>query len=517
MRNIEALIWLVFLLTELYQCKEERSFALAYLVLHLLRLADPTSVQSNSVRHQWRRFPNCTTGDYEGTAMSCILPSLLLMVLQDYFSSSSAIFTALPFGKLSLAHSIVATFVWEPTLQQGFFVAVSFLSLCSAACIWIGRGSWSLVVPTTNDTSLSLAYFMLFGVVGMALKSTLHRSVTKGEWIVASSLVALSIVVWVDSIARQWNAIEEPDLYSLTATVGLFGCSMSCFGSNLIEERFIFLRLLFVAIVTFGFIEICFQAQESTVIYPVPRCLFWMFRDFLMETENNSSQWTLPQIPRVGWLGYWFGVMVCTLPLAPSSRRNPVISRKWFHLVAVVLFVPTTLAAPKLQSLSYAIALCVLMVLETIRRQLPWLNAFYKTYLDSSKDESEDSTVVSHVGLVLGCAVPLWLHQWLGERYTEDDTILPLIGVWTLGIGDAMGAVVGKTFGRWKWGQQNRTVEGSLAMFASISVVLFPFGNLAVWLPSVVAVTVLEAWTLQIDNILLPLVSSMVILMCSRS
>jgi hypothetical protein len=130
---------------------------------------------------------------------------------------------------------------------------------------------------------------------------------------------------------------------------------------------------------------------------------------------------------------------------------------------------------------------------------------------------------LSHISLLLGCAGPVWTYVALCEQLqladhpcaTEDTmglqrgmapvggtecseaidmttgfptssmlllSLLPYVGILTLGIGDAAAAVVGKLFGRLRWstvlcmvglrGLENnhRTVEGSLACFVSVSV-----------------------------------------------
>jgi dolichol kinase len=107
-----------------------------------------------------------------------------------------------------------------------------------------------------------------------------------------------------------------------------------------------------------------------------------------------------------------------------------------------------------------------------------------------------------------------------------------LWGVWVLGIGDAMGAMIGKSFGRHRWGSNSRTIEGSMAMFLSlclvcvISIVYTPnttatmqsetptVYSVGQWLPAVVFVTLIEAYTLQIDNIVLPFAGATMILVC---
>jgi hypothetical protein len=204
---------------------------------------------------------------------------------------------------------------------------------------------------------------------------------------------------------------------------------------------------------------------------------------------------------------------------------------------------------------AYAFALALLLLLECTRHDVPWLNDFYTMYLDTSKEESQDSTIVSHMALIVGCAMPLWLSQWAASanellRSGQNDeaqgtaacalvrsVLLPLWGVWTLGIGDAMGAMIGKHFGRWHWGYNRRTVEGSLAMFASLCACCYGttwLGPVAqhgatasaasswlemvrLWLPAAALVTVLEAFTLQIDNFVLPLAGVAMIFIATKS
>ena len=198
----------------------------------------------------------------------------------------------------------------------------------------------------------------------------------------------------------------------------------------------------------------------------------------------------------------------------------------------------TTVFVPQLQSLSYAVAVCVLLVIEVIRIDIPLLNDFYYTYLDQTKDEADDSKfVISHIALVAGCAMPLWIIQYFTffcpNKNTDHEinVLVGLWGVWVLGIGDAMGAIIGKSFGRYKWGSNSRTIEGSMAMFLSLCIscmittlyiskttmhadeaqgVYF----VALWLPAVLFVTLIEAFTSQIDNIVLPFAGTAMILIC---
>ena len=152
---------------------------------------------------------------------------------------------------------------------------------------------------------------------------------------------------------------------------------------------------------------------------------------------------------------------------------------------------------------------------------MPWLNDFYRLYVDAGKSESANQTIVSHMALIAGCAMPLWISQWMSSRSSKFDDwrlFLSLWGVWVTGLGDAMGALVGKTVGMTGWGQQGRTVEGSIAMLLSLcgACALTTWFDDRVewyqWLPVCVFVTILEAFTLQIDNLVLPLAGVAMIL-----
>lgn len=97
-----------------------------------------------------------------------------------------------------------------------------------------------------------------------------------------------------------------------------------------------------------------------------------------------------------------------------------------------------------------------------------------------------------------------------------------VVAVWSLdtGCGRRHGRNCGlaiRQFGVHRWGRRQRTIEGSLAMLVSLVIVFsLTSDNWSLWLPAVVIVTVLEAWTLQIDNLVLPLVGCLALLTPKR-
>jgi dolichol kinase len=245
-----------------------------------------------------------------------------------------------------------------------------------------------------------------------------------------------------------------------------------------------------------------------------------------------------------------------------SSSSLVVIRRKWFHFVAILLFGPITWLMPELMSLGYAVATCILVVIECsqLRTKVTVVQKFYQSFLDENKDMIDSATnlayngsggnnrgqefVLSHIFLIVGCATPLWIANGCGVRSlsgaefigrsmttkaTPDTWVryLELWGVLCLGVGDAMGACIGRLYGRRLWGKNQRTIEGSIAMWLSMTMVLIVgilvgggglenerTGPLS-WttiLVSTAGITLLEAFTWQMDNLVLPLAGAAVIL-----
>jgi hypothetical protein len=130
--------------------------------------------------------------------------------------------------------------------------------------------------------------------------------------------------------------------------------------------------------------------------------------------------------------------------------------RKLFHFIAILFFRPVTGYAPSLMTLSYAVALFLLVLLESLRYELSvstsrnpdsnrsltdttmsntgkttmttathvsatlkrysktmkgrqtslGMNEFYYAFLDEKDGEEVASLVITHIALILGCAIP---------------------------------------------------------------------------------------------------------------
>lgn len=309
---------------------------------------------------------------------------------------------------------------------------------------------------------------------------------------------------------------------------------------------------------------------------------------------NNSGA----ALMRGWWLIYWAFVLFVTLPIAivlaqylllfkQKHKIHNLVStgRKLFHFIAVLLFGPVTWYAPSLMTLSYAVALALLVLLESVRYELSVstsrnldsdrifanevvadttgkiaaatnisatmkrynkevkkmkgslsMNEFYYAFLDEKDDEEGASLVITHIALLLGCALPQWIATGIasydGSIKSNGNmllSLLPYCGILILGVGDSFGAIVGSSrFGRTRWPGSKRTLEGSASMLLSMLLfvgVFYYFSNVPSEQPkkfilcvlSLFLVTLLEASTMQIDNICLPIFGATLLLLFGKN
>lgn len=165
--------------------------------------------------------------------------------------------------------------------------------------------------------------------------------------------------------------------------------------------------------------------------------------------------------------------------------------RKVFHGIMVLMFLPVTFIDPCFASLALALVLAIFLLLDLFRAsQVPPvakpLTYFLAPYTDGR--DHRGPVIVSHIFLLIGCAIPLWLslsataritltggwaaeeehHPWRGwDVATRDPSMVS--GVVCVGMGDAAASLVGRRFGRrkWFWGG-GKSLEGSLAFALAV-------------------------------------------------
>ncbi|KAK4500126.1 hypothetical protein PRZ48_008312 [Zasmidium cellare] len=196
-----------------------------------------------------------------------------------------------------------------------------------------------------------------------------------------------------------------------------------------------------------------------------------------------------PANVRLLLIGYWVLVLLVGLLAVFSLTAFVEVDtrRKVFHGVMVAMLLPATFVDPCYCALALSLVLAIFLLLEVIRAgQVPPLgNAigrFVAPYVDGR--DLRGPVVVSHIFLLIGCAVPLWFSLASIPRTTAPSTPwqhwdlqnniveVPMIaGVICVGMGDAAASLIGRRYGRHKWiWVGGKSIEGSAAFAAAVTI-----------------------------------------------
>ena len=167
---------------------------------------------------------------------------------------------------------------------------------------------------------------------------------------------------------------------------------------------------------------------------------------------NENPIWFVQRFTFSSWMhlsvvGFWVLALGIGLPtihyVTKRTGVSLIIVRKLYHIEAFLMFVPAVSLVPEFLGLSFGVATALLLFLEYVRAcRIPplgvWLNTFMRSYTDS-RDQGD--AILTHLYLLVGCALPLWVCR------VDDTGLAPYSGILILGAGDAAGAIMGSTYG----------------------------------------------------------------------
>ncbi|KAA3456624.1 dolichol kinase isoform X1 [Gossypium australe] len=263
------------------------------------------------------------------------------------------------------------------------------------------------------------------------------------------------------------------------------------------ERKEIWRSLIFLT--SLGFIMITVAPSWMMIVldfdvHPV----LWIFQFIFSEPFKRLSLC-------IYWLVLIYASVLRFYNISKDSKIERILLRKYYHLLAVLMFLPALIYQPKFLDLAFGAALAVFLVLEIIRVWRIWpLGQLVHQFMSAFTDHRDsDLIIVSHFSLLLGCALPIWMSSGFNDR-----PLTPFAGILSLGIGDTM--QISYT--------SEKTIEGTAAgitsVLAACSVLLPLLASTGYfltqhWFPIFIAVTtsgLLEAYTTQLDNAFIPLV-----------
>jgi dolichol kinase len=184
-------------------------------------------------------------------------------------------------------------------------------------------------------------------------------------------------------------------------------------------------------------------------------------------------------------IGYWLMILVFGLVIVYRLKDVYEVDtrRKVFHFMMVGMLLPATYVDPAFAALALSAALALFLLLDLLRAsQLPPLSKpianFLAPYVDGR--DFRGPVVISHIFLLIGCAIPLWLtlaslprsgsgHLAGWEIPTREVSMVS--GVICVGLGDAAASLIGRRWGhrKWVWGG-GKSLEGSAAFATAVFV-----------------------------------------------
>lgn len=437
---------------------------------------------------------------------------------------------------------------------------VFLLNTAWILCIWKGNFTWGESGIISMGLMASLGYFVSFHRQSPFLLDDEHDDADKRF---ITRLVVWLVPSWIGfclcvmgPFLQLW--ITRASGYRVWTAVTFTGCTL-------------FYLIVSNAWIVFGFDSLLsWMNWLDLESYSIIRTVEWIL-DFVL-IRDVGNRWICL---------WWITVLACMSVLLFLRQLYPKLkqwcrhdwARKQFHIIAVLLFLPALVYRPLLLSLGLAAALALVFALELLRvsRLFPeisqQLDSFLHEFVDqhippkvdsrkhgNSKRIKEGATgrtwdngplVLSHVYLILGCALPVWLTYVTVNPIDTQSIYAAASGIIFVGLGDTFASVIGHAYGRRRWStvlqnrflpqwihrrlilddttllNSKRTVEGSFGFFAG-SLVGYLLLNVGMWLTGHVALTnilqhlvhlilgcslgtFLEAFSVQNDNLVLPL------------
>ncbi|KAM7279430.1 hypothetical protein ACFE04_006564 [Oxalis oulophora] len=395
------------------------------------------------------------------------------------------------------------------------------------SCIAFYMGMCYVSLATISHTGINVAlkslWVLCHGVAAVRLIKHLLNSFPSCASIGEALLVTSGLVLYFGdmlalTIAKVSGNLISPDLGLLLGLLlfpvvfkslyRLWECSIGRghsagrINTDILRSVFFFTSL---GVVMIGITPSWMQLVQYFHVHPV----LWVFSFVLSEPVGRLSLC-------VYWLCLICAPVLWFYNISKNSKIERILLRKYYHLLAVLMFLPALIYQPKFLDLAFGVALAVFLVLEIIRVWRIWpLGQHVHQFMTAFTDHRDsDELIVSHFSLLLGCALPIWMSYGFNDR-----PLAPFAGILSLGIGDSMASVIGHKYGVLRWSKTGKkTIEGTAAGITSVLAtcsVLLPLlastGYILTqhWLSLLVAVTVsglLEAYTAQLDNAFIPLV-----------
>ncbi|KAL1117800.1 hypothetical protein AAG570_004115, partial [Ranatra chinensis] len=428
----------------------------------------------------------------QGVWSSFLLPAAVVLGQIKCSSSSSVYTTVACIASGLLAHSAVTVLrMYGKLTSSKMYVLPCLIS------------TLLLYFFTPEGFSLSIGYGVIctlaYDRLIVPLMKLCPRSFTYGEATVvlqACVLFVASSLTNVGHYASPCSCLETSTAFIQVAILGVAAIGSMSYGFGMAEYNpkwfYVFTLLIGALMLPIAY----FIAGGNPVL--------WIVRLFFED------------ILSVQLLGYWLvcSLLGCAAVVYQSKKlqKASTVTRKIFHVLTVIVFIPGIIIKPCLIYLASGIVFALFILIDMVRLlKVPPMYCTLQSGFESFADDKDDGGIsLTPLYLLAGCSLPLWV----SPTPPADNLLAALAGLLSVGIGDTAASTCGILVGKNKWPGSKKTKEGTAACFLSqlfsvIALIHFgylPRSNLIKPTFAIAVTSLVEAKTTQVDNLVLPLI-----------
>lgn len=373
-------------------------------------------------------------------------------------------------------------------------------SLITATLLWVVLGQ-----EITFSVMTGFIVMQAYSQILFKLLQSLPKSFTFGEGIIA----AQGLVVFLYNCFLQLPQVSKTELYQqliMILQLGLLGVMILVISVYYIpffkKWQFFYPQLFIICTL------LCFAVIDNH--YAITILWNFVFKD----VERSII----------------VGLYILFLALAATAvvwqiqknQKSSSAIRKIFHILIVMVYVPGMIYQCNFLFIASVVILAFLIVLELSRviKLYPVFDVLESSVSAFIDDKDAGKVAFTPLYLLAGCSLPLWIHNSPCDLIDSCSfEFLPLLsGILSIGIGDTLASVIGSKIGRHKWsGKRQKSKEGTIAsilgQFAFIYLLnSFEYLYLNTRLTAICGIAVIsnaliEAFTDQVDNLILPIVT----------
>uniref|UniRef100_A0A182P3X6 dolichol kinase n=1 Tax=Anopheles epiroticus TaxID=199890 RepID=A0A182P3X6_9DIPT len=387
----------------------------------------------------------------------------------------------------------------------------------------VGALSWGLLMVCLKENVVfagisGVLSVLLYNQLYYTVLRTIPKSFSYGEaFIVVQGFVAFSYSLLLQlppALFRADGAYTEMQTIYYILQIGLMGILFLVWATYSITWLRKTVPFWIALVATTAMVALCPIGKLPAIT----RLVLFLWAD--MQTMITTGMYLALLILTVSFVMWQFNY----------GRRTTTATRKVFHFLIVLVYGPGLWYQCRLLYLASGLMLAVLIVLETARLiQLAPVSNVLNTAVNLFIDEKDAGAIaLTPIYLLVGCSLPLWLHPAPCDLTNSGglQMLTLLAGVLSIGIGDTAASVAGYHFGRHKWhAYTNKSVEGTVASVLlqalvigalyHVGVIHLTVGRAAYAGIAVIVNALVESRTDQIDNLVLPLVTYLILVSSS--